>query len=146
MMLSFIVLPFLITGCGSEKTLTCTKETVIDDLKTTEEIKVSYKQDKILKISQTTIEEMDPDVIDTTIDFGESFASAFNDIDGFTIKYSKENNNAVKYEMTMDYRKMDMAKLKEKFGDDWNDEEFTKAKDMNIEEFKNEQLAGYTCK
>ena len=147
MILSFLVLALLTTGCeGNQKTLTCTKETVEDNLKTSEEIKVSYQKENIIKISQTTIEEMDPDLIETTISFGENFTSTFKDIDGFDVNYTKESNNSVKYQMTIDYQKLDINQLKEKFGDDWDEEEFLKAKEMNIEDFKKEQLEGYTCK
>ncbi len=144
---SVLILVLLITGCeGKTKTLTCTKESVEDNLKTSEEMLVSYKNNKVFKITQTTIEEMDPDLIDTTISFGENFASTLNQVDGFEVNYSKENNNSVKYQITMDYSKMDMNKLKELFGDDWNEEDYIKAKDQDIEEFKKERLEGYTCK
>ena len=144
---SVLILVLLITGCeGKTKTLTCTKESVEDNLKTSEEMLVSYKNNKVFKITQTTIEEMDPDLIDTTISFGENFASTLNQVDGFEVNYSKENNNSVKYQITMDYSKMDMNKLKELFGDDWNEEDYIKAKDQDIEEFKKERLEGYSCK
>lgn len=144
---SVLILVLLITGCeGKIKTLTCTKESVEDNLKTSEEMLVSYKNNKVFKITQTTIEEMDPDLIDTTISFGENFASTLNQVDGFEVNYSKESNNSVKYQITMDYSKMDMNKLKELFGDDWNEEDYIKAKDQDIEEFKKELLEGYTCK
>lgn len=144
---SVLILVLLITGCeGKTKTLTCTKESVEDNLKTSEEMLVSYKNNKVFKITQTTIEEMDPDLIDTTISFGENFASTLNQVDGFEVNYSKESNNSVKYQITMDYSKMDMNKLKELFGDDWNEEDYIKAKDQDIEEFKKERLEGYTCK
>ncbi|MCI8467005.1 MAG: hypothetical protein HFI08_02285 [Bacilli bacterium] len=144
---SVLILVLLITGCeGKIKTLTCTKESVEDNLKTSEEMLVSYKNNKVFKITQTTIEEMDPDLIDTTISFGENFASTLNQVDGFEVNYSKESNNSVKYQITMDYSKMDMNKLKELFGDDWNEEDYIKAKDQDIEEFKKERLEGYSCK
>lgn len=144
---SVLILVLLITGFeGKTKTLTCTKESVEDNLKTSEEMLVSYKNNKVFKITQTTIEEMDPDLIDTTISFGENFASTLNQVDGFEVNYSKESNNSVKYQITMDYSKMDMNKLKELFGDDWNEEDYIKAKDQDIEEFKKERLEGYTCK
>jgi hypothetical protein len=144
---SVLILVLLITGCeGKTKTLTCTKESVEDNLKTSEEMLVSYKNNKVFKITQTTIEEMDPDLIDTTISFGENFASTLNQVDGFEVNYSKESNNSVKYQITMDYSKMDMNKLKELFGDDWNEEDYIKAKDQDIEEFKKERLEGYSCK
>ena len=144
---SVLILVLLITGCEwKTKTLTCSKESVEDNLKTSEEMLVSYKNNKVFKITQTTIEEMDPDLIDTTISFGENFASTLNQVDGFEVNYSKENNNSVKYQITIDYSKMDMNKLKELFGDDWNEEDYIKAKDQDIEEFKKERLEGYTCK
>ena len=47
--------------------------------------------------------------------------------------------------MSVDFSKLYMDKLKEAFGSDLTDESFYSAKDKTVEEFKNENLEGYTC-
>ena len=83
--------------------------------------------------------------IPPTISFGETFSSAFNEIDGMDMKYSKESETSIKLTMSVDFAKLDMDKLKEAFGSDLTDESFYSAKDKTVEEFKNENLEGYTC-
>lgn len=134
------------TGCEKTSTLNCTKtETDDDGYKTTETIVVTSKNDKVSKVEQTSIQEMDADLVDTTISFGETFSSAFNDIDGMDMTYSKESDNSIKTTMSVDFAKLDMEKLKEAFGSDLTDDSFYSSKDMTLEEFKKENLDGYTC-
>lgn len=134
------------TGCEKTKTLNCTKtETDDEGYKTTETIVVTSKNDKVSKVEQTSIQEMEADLVDSTISFGETFSSAFNEIDGMDMKYSKESETSIKLTMNVDFAKLDMDKLKEAFGSDLTDESFYSAKDMTVEEFKKENLEGYTC-
>lgn len=134
------------TGCEKTNTLNCTKtETDDDGYKTTETIVVTTKKDKVSKIEQTGITEMDADKIETALSFGKSFSSAFNEIEGMSITYSKESDNSIKATTSIDFAKLDMDKLKEAFGDDLTDDEFYSAKDMSLEEFKTKNLEGYTC-
>lgn len=134
------------TGCEKTKTLNCTKtETDDEGYKTTETIIVTSKNDKVSKVEQTSIQEMEADLVDSTISFGETFSSAFNEIDGMDMKYSKESETSIKLTMSVDFAKLDMDKLKEAFGSDLTDESFYSAKDKTVEEFKNENLEGYTC-
>ncbi len=134
------------TGCEKTKTLNCTKtETDDEGYKTTETIIVTSKNDKVSKVEQTSIQEMAADLVDSTISFGETFSSAFNEIDGMDMKYSKESETSIKLTMSVDFAKLDMDKLKEAFGSDLTDESFYSAKDKTVEEFKNENLEGYTC-
>ena len=134
------------TGCEKTNTLNCTKtETDDDGYKTTETIVVTSKNDKVSKVEQTSIQEMEADLVDSTISFGETFSSAFNEIDGMDMKYSKESETSIKLTMSVDFAKLDMDKLKEAFGNDLTDDSFYSSKDMTVEEFKKENLEGYTC-
>lgn len=134
------------TGCEKTNTLNCTKtETDDDGYKTTETIVVTSKNDKVSKVEQTSIQEMEANLVDSTISFGETFSSAFNEIDGMDMKYSKESETSIKLTMSVDFAKLDMDKLKEAFGSDLTDDSFYSSKDMTVEEFKKENLEGYTC-
>lgn len=134
------------TGCEKTQTLNCTRtETDDDGYKTTETIVVTSKKGKVSKVEQTNIEEMDADMIETTLSFGNTFSSKFNEIEGMNVSYSKESDNSIKTTMSVDFAKLDMDKLKEAFGSALTDESFYSSKDMSLEEFKKENLEGYTC-
>lgn len=134
------------TGCEKTNTLNCTKtETDEEGYKITETMVVTAKNDKISKVEQTSIQEMEKDLVDSTISLGQTFSSTFNEIDGMNMTYSKESETSIKMAISVDFSKLDVNKLKEKFGSDLTDESFYSAKDMTVEEFKNENLEGYTC-
>ncbi len=142
----------LTTGCNKEtpkdtpKALTCSKvETSEDGYKTTDTIKVNSKDNKVTKVEETTITEMNPEMVEMTVSLGESFISTFNDINGFNASYVKESENSVKYTLSIDYEKLNIDELKEKFGEDFDNNSFYTSKDITVEEFKTQNLEGYTC-
>lgn len=151
----------LLSGCGDKnnsktsddninktKTLTCTKtETDEDGYNTTDTMEITYENNKILKVKETNESEMDPDMIDLTYGFGTLFASAFNTIDGLQAKYTKENDNIIKFTIEVDYTKFDVNKLKEALGSMYDEEANTiySTNDITLEEFKTKNLDGYTC-
>lgn len=142
----FAIIALSITGCGSEKTLTCTKETTQNNLTSKNEITVFYKKDKILKISQQSIVEIEEQLIDQTMEFNQEFLDNFKDINGFEINFSKEGKNTIKSTVVIDYTKIDENQLKDKFGDDFDASQLINIKDKNIEDYKKEELEGFTCK
>ena len=154
----FAVLVCLSTvGCGDNKdtssskngTLTCTKEETDDDgLKTTELMEITYKNKKVTNVKATSTAEVDPEYIDMTLSFGELFAQAFEEIDGMSAEFTKDGDNKVKTVMEVDFTKLDPDAIKEALGDSFSGEDsemFTKT-DITIDEFKEENLEGYTCK
>lgn len=89
---SFVLLCLcvILTGCDNSGnvlnsksgTFTCTKSEVDEDGYSTEStIVATYKNDKISKVEETNISEMDPDYIEFTLAFGEAFAEALNSVD-----------------------------------------------------------------
>lgn len=148
---------FFSTGCDNNTTnnskkdntsgtLVCNKsETNEEGYKVEDEMIVTYKNNKVTKVEQTNIEEMDADMIETTYSFGTLFAKAFNEIDGMNVAYSKESNG-VKFTMSVDYTKFDPSSLKETLGDFYDDDVYYSANDITIDEFKINNLEGYTCK
>ena len=142
----FLLITCCLTGCGNEKTLTCTREITEENLTTKNEVKLFYKNDKIFKISQQTITEMDEELINQSMDFNQEFLDMLKDIKGLEASYSKEGKKALKSTLIIDYTKLDVNQLKDKFGEEFDESEFTKAKDRNIEDYKSKELEGYTCK
>lgn len=134
------------TGCEKTNTLNCTKtETDEEGYKITETMVVTAKNDKISKVEQTSIQEMEKDLVDSTISLGQTFSSTFNEIDGMNMTYSKESETSIKMTISVDFSKLDVNKLKEKFGSDFTDDSFYSSNNKSLEEFKNENLEGYTC-
>ena len=134
------------TGCEKTNTLNCTKtETDEEGYKTTETMVVTAINDKVSKVEQTSIQEMEKDLVDSTISFGQTFSSTFNEIDGINMTYSKESETSIKMAISVDFAKLDMDKLKDVFGSDVTDDSFYSSKNISLEEFKNENLEGYTC-
>lgn len=151
----------LLVGCGtSEKkeaketkdgTLSCSKvETDEDGYKTTDKIVVTYKDNIVTNMTETSIQETDPDYIDLSYGFTQAFATIFNVIDGIKIDVSKPSEKEVQTVTTVDYTALDFEKIKEAFSDLNSDEENTtenlyEAKNISLEEYKEEYLSDYTC-
>lgn len=161
--LGFILLlcVFMLTGCFSKtqssgnkvitgkRTMTCTKEEIDDDgYKSNETIVVTYNSTKVLKASATNITETDPEYIELQLNFGNEFAKKINSVDGMEMKYEKFEDNKIKATWEIDYERIDPEQLKEELGDwlDEGSEELYSSKNMTIEEFKEENMEGYTCK
>lgn len=153
-LLFFLILTLAITSCSKpsnfqnpkEEILTCAKtETDEDGYNTTDTMVIISKNGKVTKATETTISEMDKNMIDITLSFGEEFTKEFNEIVGMDATYSKESDNSIKYVITIDYTKLDVKKLKENFKNDFNENSFYSAKDKTIEEFKKENLSDYVC-
>ena len=139
---------FLITGCGnSSGTLTCTKTEMSEDGYSTNTTMVVTYADKIVtKVEQTSIEEMDSDFVDTSIYFSRLLAESLNEVDGYNITFEKENDMAVRIVTTIDYTVLDREKIKETLGSSYKEDALYSLSNITIEDFKETQLDGYTCK
>ena len=148
------VLIALISGCGKdgislskEKELTCTNTTTDEDgYKNEDKMVVTYKDNKVVKVTETNVTETDPSMLDMTYSFTSAFAESFNKVDGMNITYSKEGNNKLKFVMIVDYDKIDVDSLKNTLGDLYDEDNFYNKKDITIDEFKENNLKDYTCK
>ncbi len=138
----------LLSGCGGKSgTLKCTKtSTDEENLQTTETIKVSYKDDYVTKVESTMKTEVDPSMVEFTYNLYNAFISGFNEIKGFDASLSKENDNILVTNFIVDYKTLDVEKLKELF-DDGNSEGVIYNTDLKltIDEFVESDLDGYTC-
>ena len=148
----------LVTGCGSKssgggglfnsnKTMTCTKESTDDEgYKVTDTMKVTYNSSKVLKVETTNISETDPTYIDLALSFGQLFAASFNEIDGIDVSYTKEGDNKLKVTTAVEYGKINLEQIKNVLGDLYSEEDSLYGKkDYTIDDFKAENLEGYTC-
>ncbi len=154
MLLSLMILFTVVglTGCSnsSNKVMTCTKTEIEEDgHKTEETMNISYGKDNyVTKVDATTIMEVDESYTDMMVGFMQSFGDEFNKIGGISYSISKEGNNKVKQTMSIDYKNLDVDKLKEIAGEDDNSTFIinTNETHVTIDEFKKNELDGYTCK
>ena len=138
-----------VTGCGSNstETLTCTKTSTDEDgYKTTDTLEVTAKNDKVVQVVDTNISETDPDLYDFSYNIYSGFATTFNKVDGINMVYSKEDDNKIKFVMTVDFTKLNTESIKNTLGDLYNDNNFYNEKDITLEKFKENNLKDYTCK
>lgn len=152
----------LLTGCGNSEgnstgggilnsnsgTKTCTKTSVDEDgYNTTDTMVVTYKKNKVTLVEDTNVSETDPQYIDFSLNIGKAFAEKLSEVNGFTIEYSKENDNKIKMYMKVDFNKIDVNDVKEKLGDLYSeDEAFYSKQDITIDDFISNNLSDYTCK
>lgn len=151
----------LLTGCGNSEengtggilnsnsgTKTCTKTSVDEDgYNTTDTMVVTYKKNKVTLVEDTNVSETDPQYIDFSLNIGKAFAEKLSEVNGFTVEYSKENDNKIKMYMKVDFNKIDVNDVKEKLGDLYSeDEAFYSKQDITIDDFISNNLSDYTCK
>lgn len=139
---------FFVTGCGnSSGTLTCTKTEISEDGYSTKTTMVVTYVDKIVnKVEETSIEEMDADFVGTSIYFSQLLAESLNEVDGYNIIFEKESDTSVKIVTTIDYTELDGEKIKETLGSSYKEDALYSLSNITIEDFKETQLDGYTCK
>ena len=151
----------LMTGCdkdnantsnggilSTKKTLVCSKENTDEEgYKTLENMEVVYKGTKVLSVKSTSTSETDPSIINFTLNIGKAMADKFSEIDGIYMNYEKVENNKIKITTEVDYKKIDINQMKEKLGSLFSEEDSLYSKnDITIDEFKANNLEGYTCK
>lgn len=146
-MIGLIVL--FASGCesdGSSGTLSCTKNYSEDGNQITDTMLVTYENNTVTSVENTNVTEYaDASMVDMTVSFGQLFATSLNEVDGFNVSYSKENDNTVKYTMSVNYDELNIDALKEKFGNDFDEDSFYSSKNISIDDFKAENLSDYTC-
>ena len=133
---------------SSNKTAICTKEEIANNgKKTTETMKITYNNSKILKVDVTVEGEEDPAYIDFIIGMGSMITNKMNEVKGLKAEYKKSGSNKYQILTEIDYEKIDINQLKEILGDQFDEEEeLYKLKDVSFEEFKKEALSEYVCK
>lgn len=148
LLISSIFVLMLLTGCGAtEETLNCTKTEYDEDgYKITDTMVVKYKNNTVTYITETNTAEMDPELIDMTLSFGNLFAEKLSEIDGLNIKYTKTDEKTLQYTIDVDYSKIELDKIKQTLGDSYEEKQASMyTKNVSLDTFKNDILSGYTC-
>lgn len=141
--IAFISL-LLLVGCGSTKTMTCTTtETDEEGYKTETVMKIKYDDKQVLEVEEKATTEMDATYLDFTYNFANSMFESMNEIKGVKASATK-NDNSITMAMTVNFKDLDVDAFNEAFGDLGTLE--VKDTTISIEEFKDQNLEGYTCK
>lgn len=140
MSLFLVCLLFLVTGCG-EKKLTCTNEESSDNNKIQGSWVITYKEDKVIKASNSSVMEASKEIIDSTKSYIEKELDVFKNIKGVSITSKQYSDTKYQYDMTFDFKNLDFEALNTAFG-----ENSTISKDITLEKFKENITAqGYKC-
>ena len=150
----------LLSGCGKKssksefkitptKTMTCTaSETDANGNKTEEEVIISYEGQKIVEMKVSTTIVADDEIVDYYEDALNKINAAFNQHDGIKASYLKLETN--KYKLVFDIipDKINIEELKEGMKEYYEEDDLKlfDTKDVTLDTFKKEYIAGYTCK
>lgn len=140
-----IIVTLLVTGCTSEKTLTCTNSEEADGIKMEQEIVMKFKGNKIDYVKMTVDSKATSEVIKDNWDvFSSTMDSQYSkkDIDGIKL-IATNNKEDYQYSVTLevDLKKASSDSLKEYSLDGIADE------DSSIDEVKKSaEKDGFTCK
>ena len=163
-LISFIIL--FSTGCNNNTnnknvnkvkddnsgTLVCTKSETDEDNMTTEDtIKIQYKNNIVKSVESSTIIQTLPEYLDMTISLSQALIEKFNEVNGLNYKVSKKDDSHIETTISVDYNKIDVDKLNELLSTDDEEENNTfinsiKNKNLTLDEYKTQNLDGYSCK
>lgn len=148
----------ILTACGTAKTtkdtgitktIDCTlNETGEDGLTVDYSIDYSFKGDTISKIESSSIIEVDPKMLEATLEGSEEIIKNMALYDGFTYDLTKEDDSHIKGEIEIDYSKINVEDLKKEYGDDYVKKDmYLNYAGMSFDTIKDSMVkAGYTCK
>ncbi len=142
--LSLIAVVFctvLLTGCGGEKKLTCTKTETSSGITMGEKIEMNFKSDKVTTMSLTMTIEIPESLktqAQTLVNSAESYVkSTYGSSDAITIKSEKKSDLKYDIIVSIDYKNMSDSD-KTKFG--FSGDESYEVNKQDLEK------SGYTCK
>ena len=133
-------------------TLVCTKSETDEDNMTTEDtIKIQYKNNIVKSVESSTIIQTLPEYLDMTISLSQALIEKFNEVNGLNYKVSKKDDSHIETTISVDYNKIDVDKLNELLSTDDEEENNTfinsiKNKNLTLDEYKTQNLDGYSCK
>lgn len=163
-LISFMIL--FSTGCNNNTTnknvnkvkddnsdtLVCTKSETDEDNMTTEDtIKIQYKNNIVKNVESSTIIQTLPEYLDMSISLSQTLIEKFNEVNGLNYKVSKKDDSHIETTISVDYNKIDVDKLNELLSTDEEEENNTfinsiKNKNLTLDEYKTQNLDGYSCK
>lgn len=128
-----------------EKTITCSKETTDEDGTNTKEKQIFItKNDIIRKVEQNQIITYSDDSGSIAYGFLKLFVDELDQIDGFETSISEYQNNSFTYTMKLNYDELNINKLKELFGDNFDEKTYNN--NLKFSDYQKNNLEGYTCK
>ena len=119
---------------------------------TTEDtIKIQYKNNIVKSVESSTIIQTLPEYLDMTISLSQALIEKFNEVNGLNYKVSKKDDSHIETTISVDYNKIDVDKLNELLSTDDEEENNTfinsiKNKNLTLDEYKTQNLDGYSCK
>lgn len=149
--ISFIVFCccFTLVGCGKKSVITQTKcskvETDEVGNQTNTSMLVFSKNGKVTKVDSTVISEMDSEMIDFSLSFGNSFVESLKGIKGIQASYEKITENKIQFQMIVDFENLDSEALKTSLSESGDEDSYYFNKDISFDEFKESNLAGFVC-
>ena len=142
-----LMMVILVSGCSSEKTMTCTKETVDgENYKTVDTFEITYNSKKVLKVKNTIVTDSGVEYADFSLGVMMLFKSAFDGVDGVTINVEKVGEDKIKTETEILYDQINIDNMKSQLGELIDEDSYYTSSNVTIKEFKEAHLEGYTCK
>lgn len=133
------------TGCGGEKTLTCTNSEESSGIKMNQEVTMTFKDDKVTYVKMSIDNEATDDtIIDNWDMFASMLDSQFEETekDGVSLK---TNNNKDKHTYNVSLE-IDLEKASEDALKEYNLDGITDANATYEDTKKEAEDSGYTCK
>lgn len=143
-MLLIPIFIIILTGCGKNKTLVCTRDNETTNnvlirstanIEYTDEKLVSFKLETITDLSKTDL--LNDEFVESIIKSSSETTKKLGSVDGISTNYEKVNVG-VKYTLEVDY-----DKLKEEDTKDLDQTLYRK--DMKLEDLKEGYLKDWTC-
>ena len=140
-----VVSILFITGCGGEKTLTCTNSEEDSGIKMNQEITMTFKDDKVTYVKMSIDNEATDDtIIDNWDMFASMMESQFEESDEDGVKLSTDNDNTNHiYNVSLE---IDLEKASEDALKEYNLDGITDANATYEDTKKEAEDSGYTCK
>ena len=133
------------TGCGGEKTLTCTNSEESSGIKMNQEVTMTFKDDKVSYVKMSIDNEATDDtIIDNWDMFASILDSQFKESDEDGVKLSTDNDtNKHIYNVSLE---IDLEKASEDALSEYNLDGITDANATYEDTKKEAEDSAYTCK
>lgn len=139
----------ILTGCTNNvKTKVCVEETNENGMKSVDTVTLTYNKYSVLKASGLTVTEASKAYADMAYNIIEPSFKKFSEIDGIKMSITRESDTKIKVETSVDFVKVDVEKVKELLGENYDQSKanFYNAKNISVDQFIKDNLEGYDCK
>lgn len=147
----------VLTGCSDkesyfkqsnkEKEITCTlNKTNEDGFEEKNTMLIKTKDNNVISVEETTLEQMDEDSLDMSYGFASMVAISLNEVDGYTVSFEKVGKDTLKSYYKIEYDKLNLEQLKEVTDGNSDNDDLLNSVNMTYDEFKEKNLKEYECK